>query len=250
MRRIKGLLFVVLLSACGAETTNTSAQGGSAGNTNTAAGGGGAGGTSAGSGAAGGGTTSTSGTSACGERTECATEAGEGCALCAFEGPCKAQHAACEAVGCFEVEDCLTSCVDEACTQQCIANDYDQAVVYYDLIDCSVCTECPLQCGSLSPWWYCEGSPPYDVCGDTPTCDACKTCAADGPCKAKSYACNDNSECQDYFQCISLCNDAVCESACKEQYPTGAALFEDYATCALCDMCPTQCPGEQLVDCQ
>jgi hypothetical protein len=47
----------------------------------------------------------------------------------------------------------------------------------------------------------------------------------------------------DFVSCIDPCFDQACFDACLMQYPSGASLYNDIVTCAICDECYNDCDG-------
>jgi len=87
------------------------------------------------------------------------------------------------------------------------------------------------------------------VCDTTSAdCSTCSTCSretADGLCNAEFAACIDSLDCNDFLTCVQGCpdNDDVCYTSCESSYPTGAAIFNDYASCVICGDCYVRCDG-------
>lgn len=79
------------------------------------------------------------------------------------------------------------------------------------------------------------------VCDSLAGCDACATCAEDGPCKGPVDACLNDAECAAYDDCQWNCPDIYCLDDCAAAYPNGEALWYDAAYCVSCSACAANC---------
>ncbi|KYF52093.1 hypothetical protein BE08_25515 [Sorangium cellulosum] len=91
----------------------------------------------------------------------------------------------------------------------------------------------------------CDGS---GVCGEGG--DGCISCALDGNCADELRACTDSASCINYVSCFRTCGSAAACAACREADPDGAALYEAALSCAICDECPIDCAGSDIVACR
>jgi len=187
------------------------------------------------------------GTSGIVDNTVCST-----CAGCAAAGPCSTETDRCDtSTLCTAFADCLNLCGEmsgdiEACIDACVSSNPEGASVFEIAQSCQFC-ECPNNCNYTNA---CRDVLECDD-GTTPSldepevCDACITCAADGPCKTSTDACGASSECDDFINCDIACGNGggdaeTCFETCSETNPAGAGLYRDNATC-LCAQCPSNC---------
>lgn len=88
-------------------------------------------------------TTTSSGVVTC---DECG-DANGGCIACAIEGNCADEYAACGAdPGCIEFSNCFAACSDQACIDQCTADQPTGAELYTAFLVCVLCEECFVAC--------------------------------------------------------------------------------------------------------
>ncbi|MDC0742679.1 hypothetical protein [Polyangium mundeleinium] len=93
------------------------------------------------------------------------------------------------------------------------------------------------------------GGVPMTTCDmnsmDCSTCSACSGTTADGLCNAETQACNNSIDCGDFLTCIDGCadGDSACYTSCETAYPTGYSIFNDYASCVICNDCYVRCNG-------
>lgn len=87
-------------------------------------------------------------------------------------------------------------------------------------------------------------------CQETsPDCRSCRTCAADGPCKAQVDACLEDAICVALDECIALCGiSPECEESCRAQNAVGEEAYDAAMTCLYCAACSDLCSG--LVLCE
>jgi hypothetical protein len=78
----------------------------------------------------------------------CDTGSCDSCQQCALNGVCSGQVDACFAnPECSALLDCLSSCVDEICMNDCV-NAHPGGIDQYNAVgECIFCTACPLTCG-------------------------------------------------------------------------------------------------------
>lgn len=85
-----------------------------------------------------------------------------------------------------------------------------------------------------------------DACGaTTTTCDACTSCASQGPsgaCYDEVQACEQETPCNLVATCVAACGnmDPNCLETCWSTYPLGAAKYQAIYTC-LCTTCIGLC---------
>ena len=87
---------------------------------------------------------------------------------------------------------------------------------------------------------------------DSEVCLACTTCGLEGPCAGTVDACFDSADCFAFVDCATICfnstiDPAPCVDACRQTYPFGARLFDDFERCQFCIACPNNCSG--ALDC-
>ena len=178
------------------------------------------------------------------------------CINCAGNGPCSKQVERCNnSTLCTTFSDCLNGCGEmvgdedvRICIDGCVASNPEGASVFEIGQNCAFC-ECPNNCDNFD---NCRDVLECDD-GRIPTvdeweiCDSCVTCAAEGPCKTSSDACDASTECNDFVNCETQClNDGgtveSCFTTCSATHPAGAALARDNSTC-MCAQCPSNCTG-------
>jgi hypothetical protein len=242
MTRLVLSLFLVLgLSAC-TEVSSPPGTGGVGGS-----GGGGTGGSAGNGGTGGDAFVCDDGTSGTEDVTVCTA-----CMNCAATGPCSKQVERCNnSTLCTTFSDCLNGCGDAdflICVDGCVTSNAEGASVFEIAQNCTFC-ECPSNCDNFD---NCRDVLECDD-GRIPTvdepeiCDSCVTCAAEGPCKTSSDACDASTECNDFVNCEIQClNDGgtveSCFTTCSATHPAGAALARDNSTC-ICAQCPSNCTG-------
>jgi hypothetical protein len=81
------------------------------------------------------------------------------------------------------------------------------------------------------------------VCDHTGDCDACQTCAWNGPCSLYADACKLSSECSAILICYQGCSpgDSMCFDNCYDSHPQGHVDYTKLAICILCDECYNDC---------
>ncbi|HVK71066.1 MAG TPA: latent transforming growth factor beta-binding protein, partial [Polyangium sp.] len=69
--------------------------------------------------------------------------------------------------------------------------------------------------------------------------------SADGLCSSEYAACVDSIDCGDFLTCANGCaeGDSACYTSCETSYPTGSSIFNDYASCVICNDCYVLCDG-------
>jgi hypothetical protein len=71
-----------------------------------------------------------------------------------------------------------------------------------------------------------------------------------GKCESALNNCVNNQQCLDYYDCAQNCNgDQVCLQNCVNANPTGANLFNAFASCVVCDQCPLNCDAASSPGC-
>ncbi|HVK84359.1 MAG TPA: hypothetical protein VM513_09640 [Kofleriaceae bacterium] len=80
---------------------------------------------------------------------------------------------------------------------------------------------------------------------DCSTCSACSRETANGLCSSEYAACIDSLDCGYFITCIDGCadGDTACFTSCETSYPTGESIFNDYASCVICNDCYVRCDG-------
>jgi hypothetical protein len=146
------------------------------------------------------------------------------CASQAVQNVCAQQAQSCiNDPNCANVGACVQNCAPNDIL--CVANCYQQASQLLDILaECVVCQECPVDCDGL---WTCPGNGsggaggagggtnaggmnaggmnaggmnaggggPIGVCDNTGFCQACLSCAAQGPCSSEVQACLTDPNC-------------------------------------------------------
>lgn len=94
-------------------------------------------------------TTSTTTSIPCDGTGDCDT-----CAECALLGPCYDVYAACASNdACAAFADCFDSCAEPdpwICMEQCGASNPEGYELFYGLLDCLACQQCPGDCWELA----------------------------------------------------------------------------------------------------
>jgi hypothetical protein len=81
-------------------------------------------------------------------------------------------------------------------------------------------------------------------------CKACAFCAIETQCGLEASACGDSLACLGFAECALGCATGACLEDCVAAFPAGVDLFEDAASCVLCDVCLDECPTlADLVGC-
>lgn len=92
--------------------------------------------------------TTTSGT--CDNSGDCG-DSTVGCIACAIAGACSDDYDACAAdQGCIDYSTCAGSCADQACFEQCVADNPVGADIYNTLLVCVLCEQCYNDCDGAS----------------------------------------------------------------------------------------------------
>jgi hypothetical protein len=76
-------------------------------------------------------------------------DAQSGCLGCALADACAAEYTACAndpSGECIAFVQCMDSCQDQACVDQCVADHPGGATLYNDLVFCAICEACPVSC--------------------------------------------------------------------------------------------------------
>ena len=76
-------------------------------------------------------------------------------------------------------------------------------------------------------------------CGDSVS--GCLGCALGGHCADELALCQSTQDCVDYVTCVDPCANQACTDQCVADHPTGAALYNDLVSCAICQECPIDC---------
>lgn len=88
-----------------------------------------------------------------------------------------------------------------------------------------------------------------DVCTGR-GCKACAFCALETQCGLEAGACGDSLACLGFADCALGCVTSGCLEDCVATFPAGVDLFEEAASCVLCDVCADECPTlADLVGC-
>jgi len=170
--------------------------------------------------------------------------------------------------------DCVSQCADQACYDGCVQMYPAGAQLYDQLVRCVMCDACYSDCdgtgygctpacgadefacadGSCLPLAQqcdgaaqCPGGEDEQGCGQcdgTGDCFACQECAVGGLCAGALAACQNNTECTSFWDCLSQCQDQACVDVCAQTYPSGAQLYDEMAQCVLCDQCYGDCDGQ------
>lgn len=77
-------------------------------------------------------------------------------------------------------------------------------------------------------------------CGDLGV--GCVHCAVSSTCAGPYNTCINDTGCVNVASCIDACvDDPICAQMCHDQDPNGAALYDAFVMCVLCDACVSTC---------
>jgi hypothetical protein len=93
--------------------------------------------------------------------------------------------------------------------------------------------------GTTTSGLVCDTGVPGDAGSDV--CVICQDCSFQGPCIEEMEACNANSDCWGFNDCLANCGEPDCQQECEAAFPLGSQLLYDLAFCVLCDACPINC---------
>lgn len=89
---------------------------------------------------------SSSGGGTCDASNDCST-----CGNCSLAALCEPPMTACETdPSCSALLDCLSTCADQTCADDCAAQNPDGQAGYMALVTCVLCDACPVSCGGES----------------------------------------------------------------------------------------------------
>ncbi len=89
-------------------------------------------------------TTGAGGGSTCDNQLDCDT-----CTACAQNSVCLAAIDACfNDTQCYDLVDCVNTCADEVCMNDCADQNPAGMVLYMGAIECMLCTACPNDCAN------------------------------------------------------------------------------------------------------
>lgn len=95
--------------------------------------------------------------------------------------------------------------------------------------------------GTSGSGLVCDSGVPGD--GGSDVCFSCQECTFEGPCIQEVDACNQNSDCWAFNDCLANCGGPDCQAQCEAAFPLGSQLLYDLAFCVLCEECPINCGG-------
>jgi hypothetical protein len=82
---------------------------------------------------------------------------------------------------------------------------------------------------------------PAGVCDGAGNCDDCIACAVQGACEDLADACKQDLGCLAFMDCLGYCADDACVADCADGNEEGAQIFEEAATCVICQQCSLDC---------
>lgn len=86
-----------------------------------------------------------------------------------------------------------------------------------------------------------SGNPSVENCGDSTS--GCIQCALEGACIDEFTMCANSQQCIEYVTCIDPCPDTSCTDSCAMSFPSGAQIYNDLVSCAICQECFIDCDG-------
>jgi hypothetical protein len=88
------------------------------------------------------------------------------------------------------------------------------------------------------------GSEP--TCTAVTDCEACRDCAADGPCKVYFDVCFNNASCVAIDGCLTNCGALPdeCWETCRAQNPAGTEDYDAARGCIDCGQCQDACASD------
>lgn len=83
-------------------------------------------------------------------------------------------------------------------------------------------------------------------CSEITDCEACQSCAVQGPCADALDLCLSNASCVALDECLTLCvaNDADCWEICRSQNAPGVEDYDAARGCIDCDQCLNACASD------
>lgn len=84
------------------------------------------------------------------------------------------------------------------------------------------------------------GTAASSTSGGGMTCQQCADSVGPNQCSQQYNACGMSQQCVSFIQCAQQCQNQACVDACGQNNPTGASLYNAYASC-VCSFCAAQC---------
>ena len=80
-------------------------------------------------------------------------------------------------------------------------------------------------------------------CDGQGDCNACLSCGIGSVCADLWNKCQTFQPCNQLLGCLNGCMDTQCNQKCAQAFPDGVDLYNQMASCLICDACYGDCDG-------
>jgi hypothetical protein len=81
------------------------------------------------------------------------------------------------------------------------------------------------------------------ICGGQADCKSCADCALQNLCANIWKKCLAMPDCTSLADCVDACPNKQCVEKCSVSFPNGVDIYNETASCVVCEACFSECKG-------